>query len=62
MDKKTDPRSIRFDASIELKIEQICLAERKDWAEIVRLLVNYGLHQYDFIQKFLTIAPRYHNE
>jgi len=62
MDKTSQPRSIRFHIADELKIEEIALAENQEFAEIVRMLIKIGLHEYDFIKKNFSIAPRYKNE
>jgi hypothetical protein len=62
MDKKTDPHSIRFDASVELKIQQICLAENQEFAVVLRDLVDNGIILYDLVKKKFTISPRYHDQ
>lgn len=61
MDKTSQPRSIRFHIADELKIEEIALAEKQEFAEIVRMLIKIGLHEYEFIKKNFTIAPQYHD-
>jgi len=59
LDKKSDPRYIRFRHRTEIKIEEISLAEQKEFTEIVEMLVNLGLHEYEFIKKNFSIRPTY---
>jgi hypothetical protein len=59
MDKKGEPRSIRFRYITENTINEIASTEDMEWTETVEMLVNLGIQFWTSVNKNFILRPRY---
>jgi len=62
MDKKGEPKSIRFRIHAELKMEEIAIKEGKPFCEILDDIIDIGLHEYEFVTRHFHIGLKYHDD
>jgi hypothetical protein len=59
MDKKGEPKYVRFRLSTEHLIEEIATGENQDFSETVEMLTQFGLQFYNLVHKNFGLRPKY---
>ncbi len=59
MDKKGEPKYVRFRLSTEKQIEEIACIENQDQSEAIEMLTLLGIQFYNAVHKNFSLRPKY---